>query len=120
MNPTRIAIGVALLLSGAAAHAQTATDAGCILVSNVFAQQSKDPKAQKLAEAAMYFYLGRIGDRETPAQLKALFDARAKTITDSNASTVMNACVKAFQAKMQMMQALASQAKPSTPPAKKP
>ena len=120
MNVTRIAFATALLASGGAAVAQSATDAGCILVSNAFAQQSKDPQAQKLAEAAMYFYLGRIGDRETPAQLKALFDAQAKTITDATASTMMNACVKNFQAKMEMMQGIAAQSKPSAPPAKKP
>src|SRR5690242_19473118 len=100
MIVTRIALAFALLARGAAATAQTATDAGCILVSNAFAQQSKDPQAQKLAEASMYFYLGRIGDRETPAQLKALLDAQAKTITEATASTMMNGCVKAFEAKM--------------------
>jgi len=119
MIVTRIAFAFALLMTGAAAGAQTATDAGCILVSNAFAQQSKDPKAQKLAEASMYFYLGRISDRETPAQLKALLDARAKTITDATASTMMNACVKAFEAKMEMMQGIAAESKPAAP-AKKP
>ena len=119
MIVTRIAFAFALLASGGAAVAQSATDAGCILVSNAFAQQSKDPKAQKLAEASMYFYLGRISDRETPAQLKALLDARAKTITDATASTMMNACVKAFEAKMEMMQSIAAESKPAAP-AKKP
>jgi hypothetical protein len=120
MNVTRIAFAIALLTTGGAAAAQSATDAGCILVSNAFAQQAKDPQAQKLAEAAMYFYIGRIGDRETPAQLKALLDAQAKTITDANASTTMNACVKGFQAKMEMMQSIAGEAKSAAAPPKKP
>ena len=120
MKSLRIAVAAALLMTGGAAVAQSATDAGCILVSNAFAQQSKDPQAQKLAEAAMYFYIGRIGERETQAQLKALLDAQAKTITDATASTMMNACAKTFQAKMEMIQAIAEQSKPSTPPAKKP
>ena len=35
----------------------------------------------KLAEASMYFYLGRIG-HATSAQVKAQFDQQSKTITD--------------------------------------
>src|SRR5690348_16577212 len=120
MIVTRIAFAFALLASGGAAVAQSATAAGCILVSNAFAQQSKDPQAQKLAEASMYFYIGRISDRETPAQLKALLDAQAKTITDATASNIMNACVKGLQSKMEMMQGIAGQSKPAAPPAKKP
>jgi hypothetical protein len=116
MNFARIAIATALLLSGGAAGAQTATDASCILVSNVFAQKSTDPDTQKLAEATLYFYLGRVGDHATAAQLKSLFDQQTKTISDANAATVMNACVKTLQSRVQLMQSLSP--KPQQPQGK--
>src|SRR4051794_39360567 len=101
-----ISIAAALLTASGAASAQTATDAGCILVSNAFAKNSKDDNAKKLAEASLYFYLGRIGNTATAPQLKALFDQQAKTIDEKSAPVLMNACVKTFQSKMDLMQSL--------------
>jgi hypothetical protein len=119
MKPIRIAIALGLLLSSGAAVAQTASDVGCILVSNAFMHASKDADAQKLAEASLYFYLGRIPDRTTPAQLKALFEQQAKTLTDATAGTVMQACVKNLQDKIQLVQGLSPQpTQPATPPKK--
>jgi hypothetical protein len=106
MKLTRIAMAAALLMSGGAAVAQSATDAGCILVSNAFAKNAKDDNAKKLAEASLYFYLGRLGDSATPAQLKTLFEQQAKTITDAKAGPMMNACASKLQAKMQMLQSM--------------
>ncbi len=114
MKATTIAIAGALLLSSGAAAAQSATDAQCIILSNAFAKNSKDANAQKLAESAFYFYLGRLGDSSTPAQLKTLFEAQSKTITDATAGNMMNACIKPLQAKVQMLQSL------SPAPQKKP
>ena len=116
MNTMRLAIAAAALfsMSGAAA-AQTATDARCILLSNVFAKQSKDANAQKTAEASFYFYLGRISNSETAAQMKALFDQQSKTITDANAGGLMGECAKGVQAKVQLLQGLAGQAQPAQP-----
>lgn len=122
MKTVRIAFAAALLMSGAAASAQSTTDAGCILVANAFAQASKDPQAQKLAEASFYFYLGRISDRQTPAQLKAMLDAKAKTLNDTTASTAMNACVKELEGKLDMIKSIAGPpagAAPAPAPAKK-
>jgi hypothetical protein len=117
MKSIHIALGAALLATSGAAAADSATDARCILLANAFAKQSKDATQQKLAEDSVYFYLGRIGGQATAAQMKALFDQQVKTITDANAGALMGECVKAVQAKVDLMQALAAQ---EAPPAKKP
>src|SRR6188508_2718898 len=92
MKPLRILAATALLTTGGAAAAQTASDAQCIVVSNVFAAQSKDENAKKIAEASIYFYLGRISNQMTAAQLKALLDAQSKTLTQANAGPIMSKC----------------------------
>lgn len=112
MKFTHIAVAAALLMTGQAATAQSATDAGCIIVSNAYMKAAKEAQAQKLAEASLYFYLGRIKDGTTAAQLKALFDAQAKTINDTTAPNMMNACLKGLQAKAE----LAQSASPAPPP----
>jgi len=116
MNGIRFAAAAALLTIGGAASAQTATntDAGCIIVSNAFAHSVKDTEAQKIAEASLYFYLGRIGEHATAAQLKPIFDAAAKTITDATAPALMSACVKELQAKTELVEGL--QPKPPAQP----
>jgi hypothetical protein len=115
MKAPQLAIAAALLTTSTAAAAQSATDARCILLANAFAQQSKDAQAQKVAEDSLYFYLGRIGGQPTAAQMKAVMDAQAKTLTDANAGTLMGECVKAVQAKVQLLQTLAAQAQPTKP-----
>ncbi|MGN6059022.1 MAG: hypothetical protein ACTHOI_10630 [Sphingomicrobium sp.] len=97
------AIAASLLSVSGAAAAQTASDARCMLVSNAFAKNSKDANQQKLAQAALYFYLGRIGDSTTAAQLKTLLDSEAKAINEKTAGPMMNACVKTFEAKMDLV-----------------
>jgi hypothetical protein len=116
MKAIHIAIAAALLTTSGAAAAQSATDARCILLSNVFAKQAKDANAQKLAEASLYFYLGRVNGQTTGAQLKTLFDQQAKTITDATAGALMSDCVKTLQAKVQLLQSVAAQAKPPAQP----
>lgn len=118
MKFNAIAVGAALLATSGAATAQSATDARCILLSNVFAQQVKDANAQKAAEASLYFYLGRISSAATAAQMKALFESQGKTITNANAGALMSDCAKAVQTKVDMLQSLAPQpaaAKPAKP-----
>ena len=112
MKTVTIALGAALLVTSGAAAAQSATDAQCILLSNIFAKESKDPKQQKAAEAAFYFYLGRVGDSATAAQLKTLFDTQGKTITDKTAGETMNKCVQGVQTKVDLLQSL-TPAKPA-------
>jgi hypothetical protein len=127
MKATHLALTAAstaaLLASATAATAQTATDARCILLANAFAAQSKDANQQKLAESTLYFYLGRIAGQPTTAQMKAVMDQQAKTITDANAGTLMGDCVKPLSAKVQLLQSLAPQSPPpaaSAPSAKPP
>jgi hypothetical protein len=112
MKALSILTATALLASGGAAAAQTASDAQCIVVSNIFAGQANDENAKKIAEASLYFYLGRIGNQITAAQLKALLEAQTKTLTQANAGPTMNKCAAAIQAKVQMLQGLAPAAKP--------
>ncbi len=113
MKLTRLAIAVLLLMASGAAGAQSATDVGCLLLSNAFAQSAKDATAQKAALAASYFYLGRLGPQATAAQLKELFESQSKTITDATAGNMMNACIKEIQAKTQLVESLApAQSKP--------
>jgi hypothetical protein len=105
MKTTYLALAAALLATGGAASAQSATDARCLILSNAFAQQAKEADAQKMAQASLYFYLGRVGSQSAP-QLKTLLEAQAKTITDANAGNLMNDCVKDVRTKMELMQSL--------------
>ena len=106
MKPLTIALAATLLVTSGAAAAQSASDAGCILVSNAFARGAKEADQQKTAEATLYFYLGRVSDTMTATQLKALFDQQSKTLTDATAGNVMNNCVKAIQTKLQLLQSI--------------
>ena len=108
--------GAAVLLTGTAASAQSLTDAQCIIVSNAFASQAKDPNQQKAAEAAVYFYLGRVKDGVTTPQLKALFDQAAKPLSDATIGPKMNDCMKGLQGKVALLESLAPKqaAQPAT------
>ena len=108
----------ALLLASSAAAAQSATDAQCLILANLFAKQSKEPEQKQAAEAAAYFYMGRMKESMTPAQLKALFDSAAKPLTDANAGPKMTACLDAIRAKVALLQSLGPA--PSPQPATKP
>jgi hypothetical protein len=112
MKALTLALATALLMTGGAAAAQSAGDAQCLIVSNAFAKDTKDAAQQKAAEASLYFYLGRVSDRTTAAQLKTLLEAQAKTITDKTAGETMNRCVAAIQSKIQMLQSFARPAQP--------
>jgi len=115
MKATRLTLAAALVATSGAATAQTANDARCILLANAFAGQSKDANQKKLAEDSLYFYLGRIDGQPSAAQMKTVMDAQAKTLTDANAGQLMGECVKAVQAKVQLLQTLAAQSGPPAP-----
>ena len=110
MKAITLILAAALLASGGAATAQTASDAQCIVLANAFAKDAKDAGQKQAAEAALYFYLGRLGDTMKPAQLKALLDAQTKSLTNETAGPAMDKCVAAIQAKIEMMQSLAGPA----------
>ncbi|MCL6683760.1 hypothetical protein [Sphingomonas alba] len=118
MKTLNIALATALLATGGAATAQTATDAQCIILGNAFAAQAKDPKGQKIAEAAVYFYLGRISNSMTAPQLKALLDAQTKTLNNENAGPTMQKCAAAIQAKVDMLETAGGKPANAATPAK--
>lgn len=114
MQPVSIALAAALLATGAAAAAQSASDARCIVLATGFAHQSTDANQQKIAEDTLYFYLGRVGAEVSSAEFKAALDAQAKTITDATAGTLMAECVAPVKTKVQLLQSLGT---PPRPPA---
>jgi hypothetical protein len=116
MKLVSIALATALLTISGAAAAQSASDAQCLILSNAFAKNTKDPQQQKAAEASMYFYLGRVsGGTASPAQLKSLLDSQAKLITDATAGGTMNNCVKTLESKIKMVQSFAPAQQPQQP-----
>ena len=121
MKTLNIALAAALLATGGAASAQAVNDIQCIVVANAFASQAKDANAQKVAEAAVFFYLGRIGNL-TSAQLKTQLDAQTKTLNQQNAGPTMQRCAAGVQSKVQLLQGAAptAPAKPAATPATKP
>src|ERR1044072_9872918 len=84
---------IALSISTPAA-AQATTDVKCLMASHLFSKAAKDPKARTVAEAAKFFYLGRVSGRLNEQQLRAQMQAQAKIITKANAGNVMNACTR--------------------------
>lgn len=90
------------------------TTAGCLLVSNAFANGATEDKDKKVAEAALYFFMGRIDERTTSAQLKAQIEQQEHTITNDNAGPLMDACLKLVAAKSQLLASTA----PKPPPGK--
>lgn len=116
MKLTKILAAAALIAPATAASAQSATDARCIVLSNVFAREGKDEPAKQLAEASLYFYLGRLNTVPTAAQLKTALDSAAATLTDANAGTLMAECVKPVQQRIQVLSQLSQQAKPKPQP----
>jgi len=121
MSVIRIAAAAALLTLSGTAAAQSATEARCIILANIYAKQAPDENAKKLAEASLYFYLGRMTGQPTAAQLKAALDQQAKTLTDATAATQMGECVKPVRDKVLLLQSLSPQQpaqQPTKPPAK--
>jgi hypothetical protein len=117
MKMIKLAIAASLLATGAGAAAQSATEARCIVLANIFGQQAKDDNAKQLAQASLYFYLGRMTGQPTAAQMKAALDQQAKTLTDANAGQLMGDCVKPVRDKVLLLQAISPQ-QPAKPPAK--
>lgn len=119
MKFIHIAIAGALLLSSGAAVAQNAADAGCVVVSDFFSKNAKDATQQDIAKLSIYFYLGRLSEHATAAQIKTLLDAQSKTVTDSTAGPMMTSCAKTV---VTLVQSLSPPppAAPATPPKKKP
>lgn len=105
---TSAAAALALAI-GTPAAAQPTTDVKCLMASNLFSKAAKDPKARTVAEAAKYFYLGRVSGRLNEQQLRAQMQVQAKTITKANAGNVMNACTRQMQSGAAMIERVGKQ-----------
>jgi hypothetical protein len=99
---------VALSIANPAA-AQATGDVKCLMASNLFSKAAKDPKARTVAEAAKYFYLGRVSGRLNEQQLRAQMQTQSKTITRANAGNVMNACTRQMQSGAAMIERVGKQ-----------
>ncbi|HZU50367.1 MAG TPA: hypothetical protein VE968_00680 [Sphingomicrobium sp.] len=81
------------------------TDANCLLVSNIFAQQSTDPAQKTHAGNVLFYYFGRLDARTNEAQMKAeLKQAGSFPFTGATAAALMNNCVANMQARAQVLQ----------------
>lgn len=86
------------------------SDANCLLVSNIFAQQSSDAEQKAHAMNVLFYYFGRIDSRTSEAQLKAeLKQAGSVQFTNATASALMNSCVQNMQSRAQMLQSVSQQ-----------
>ena len=110
MKARLVALAIAILTTASGPPAKIApsvkvppTTAGCLVVSNAFAKTLIDDKSRRTAQAALYFFLGRIDDRITAAQLKGTLEEQARLINNSNAPELMNSCLKLVQARAQLL-----------------
>lgn len=87
---------------------QTST-AGCLLVSNAFAKHATQEKERTLAQSVLYFYIGRISDRTSLDQLRTELEQQGQALTSTNATPLMNACLREMEMKAQLLQNAAEQ-----------
>lgn len=81
------------------------TDANCLLVSNIFAQQSTDATQKAHAGNVLFYYFGRLDARTSEAQLRAeLKQAGSIQFTGETAAALMNSCVQNMQTRAQVLQ----------------
>ena len=81
----------------------TASDVRCLLVSNVFANSEKNPKAKQVASAASLFYSGRVSALPD-ATIHSSLEAEAKQLTVANAAPTMTACAQRMTRALQQLQ----------------
>jgi len=118
MNNTLLLLTSAMLGVGAASPSNAATSApaavpvpttaGCLLVSNLFAKHATEEKDRALGERLVYFFLGRVDDRNAE-ELKSALRQQRPAINNTNAAVLMNACVHEMQVKAQMLETASQQ-----------
>lgn len=81
-------------------------DVRCLLASNVFATQEKDPTKKQIAQTAALFYMGRLDARMSIAELKSRILVEGKAMTGTNVGEVMTNCAKQLQAKQRALQTM--------------
>jgi CHASE2 domain-containing sensor protein len=90
-------------------------DVRCLVASNIFATQGTDAAKKQMAVSAAFFYLGRLGARANPAQLKGQVVAQSKTLNPQTAGPIMTACIREIGAKQLMMQGVGKELQASLP-----
>jgi hypothetical protein len=89
------------------------TDVNCLLVSNIFAQQSTDANQKAHAQNVFFYYFGRLDARSTEAQLRAeVKQAGTMQLNGETAGTLMNSCVQNMQTRAQVLQSAAQPPQP--------
>jgi hypothetical protein len=82
-------------------------DAGCLLVSNLFARSEPDAKGKQIAQAANLFYGARVS--ALPAtQIRVALLSQRKLITKANAGPAMTACARAMDSSLKNLQNISS------------
>ena len=90
------------------------TDAGCILIANIFATQVTNADQKNLAQNVLFFYFGRLEGRTSEAQMRAeLRQARSMQLTNDTAGALMNNCAQGMQAKAKTFETVMQQLGPS-------
>jgi hypothetical protein len=90
------------------------TDAGCILVANVFASQLKNADQKALSQNVLFYYFGRLDARAGDAQMKTeLRQARSVQLTNDTAGALMNSCAQEMQARAKTFEGIMQQLSPS-------
>jgi hypothetical protein len=86
------------------------TDANCLLISNIFAQQSTDATQKAHAGNVLLYYFGRLDARTTEAQMKAeLKQAGSTQFTAETAAALMNSCVQNMQSRAEILRNVSQQ-----------
>lgn len=86
------------------------TDANCLLVSNIFTQQSSDATQKAHAGNVLFYYFGRLDAHSTEAEMKAQLKAAGSAkFTPESAAELMNSCVQNMQARAQVLQNVSQQ-----------
>ena len=99
-----IAIGFSSIAAPSLAQ-NAASDVRCMLVSNVFANNDKNPQAKQVASAASLFYSGRVSALPNAA-IQSAVATEAKQLTAANAAPTMTACAQRMTGALQQLQKL--------------
>jgi hypothetical protein len=86
------------------------TDAGCVLIANVFASQLTNADQKALAQNVLFFYFGRLQGRAGEAQMKTeLRQARTVQLTNDTAGALMNSCAQEMQTRAKAFEGVMQQ-----------
>jgi hypothetical protein len=110
--------GLGLVLAAGPVGAQALDpDVKCMLASDVFARNEKDPGRKQLAVVSGLFFFGRIDGRLGAPQIKAQLLAAQKALKPTDLPPIMNDCVKRFQARELALQEIGKSIAPPAPAA---